>query len=114
MKREQVIKIFEQKTNVKKKIEVTVSYRIGGMNYFTGTSYPKGYYLAVQPYESGENFRSFTAFAGINALLETANRYSAKTLAQISSDITDEQIKPLMDAVLAKMNSEESHFTEVK
>ena len=39
-------------------------YSLGGMNYFTGRTEARGYYVSVSPVERGDGWVSYTAFSG--------------------------------------------------
>lgn len=39
-------------------------YSLGGMNYFTGKTEARGYYVSVSPVERGDGWESYTAFSG--------------------------------------------------
>ncbi len=39
-------------------------YSLGGMNYFTGRTEARGYYVSVSPVERGDGWESYTAFSG--------------------------------------------------
>lgn len=85
-------------------LEVRLSYGLGGMNFFTGTTEPRGYYLHVSPITKSEargfQMTGFTLFSGIKKLVQPAARFSEKTLASI--EVTEEMIAPLREHVLAK------------
>ena len=95
----------------KKIIRIKVDYRIGGMNYFTASTTPRGYYISVQPLEVGEHFESFMAFSGVAQILEPANRYSDKKLDAIAESIKSgvahqDTMKQLLDYVKEKNHIE--------
>lgn len=75
-------------------------YSLGGMNYFTGSKEPRGYYVSVTPTRFHEGGRSFTAFSGIKKLVEPAKAFSAKEFAGLV--ILPEVTEPLRQHVLAK------------
>ena len=39
-------------------------YSLGGMNYFTGRTEARGYYVSVSPVERGGGWERYTAFSG--------------------------------------------------
>lgn len=39
-------------------------YSLGGMNYFTGKTEARGYYVSVSPVERSNGWESYTAFSG--------------------------------------------------
>ena len=84
-------------------IEVVLSYGIGGMNYFTGTSEGRGYYLHVTPTKVGNGFKSFTAFSGTKSLIEATKRFSDKRLGELAATALALDAYPrLLDYVLGK------------
>ena len=92
-------------------LRVEVYYDMGGMNYFTGKSHPRGYRVSVVPVEVRENSVSFRAFSGGFNMLEEADRFSAKRLEQLALEVKDGKINigPLKAYVLA-----ENGLTEVE
>jgi hypothetical protein len=72
-------------------IEIEVGFAGGGMNYFSGSSSSRGYYLYFSPvnlsYERGFATREFLVGTGAKQLLQPAARYSASTLAKIVSKV---------------------------
>jgi hypothetical protein len=84
-------------------IEVTLSYNMGGANYFSGMTEGRGYYLGVTPLKVGNGFKSFTAFSGTKTLIEATKRYSDKRLGELAATALASDIYPrLLDAVLSK------------
>ena len=70
-------------------IDVEIGYELGGSNYFTGGSTPRGYYLSVQPVkELQPGMTSFIAFTGTKTILERAERFSAKRLEELAQEET--------------------------
>src|SRR5579863_7708018 len=61
---------------------VDLYYNLGGMNYFTGTSEARGYYLSVTPEERTNGMRIATAFTGTKQLVLAVQRQSPKSLAK--------------------------------
>ena len=61
-------------------LQVEVYYSLGGMNYFSGRSESRGYYLSISPIEvgsvAGGNLISYTAFTGYKFLLFESGRKS--------------------------------------
>jgi len=92
-------------TTPNKFLEVSVYYDQGGMNFFSGTSKRRGYYLSVTPIEIDGVFTKSTAFSGTCDLLEEVKRYSAgKLSAWASKARIQPQYKILVDHVTAKNN----------
>lgn len=83
------IKIAKIKTTTPTRfIETTLDYSKGGISYADYKQYPSGYYLHVQPItEKGDGFVSYTAFTGVKHHVAPGERFSAKTLQQIASDV---------------------------
>jgi len=71
-------------TRGKQTFEASVYYSLGGMNYFTGTAEPRGFYLSVSPVERSEKngitIKTYAAFSGTKILVEPAKRFSKKGL----------------------------------
>jgi hypothetical protein len=71
------------KTNVPNKyLVVEVYYNLGGMNYFSGKSEARGYYLSVTPQTIAGGVKTFTAFTGTKMLLLEVKRQSPKSLTE--------------------------------
>jgi hypothetical protein len=71
-------------------LEVEVAYNAGGMNYFSGETAARGYYLRMTPVyketsKSGGESTGFTMFTGRALLLSPAKRYSATTLVKVAA-----------------------------
>ena len=82
-------------------LEVSVYYTKGGLNYFTGGTTRRGYYLSVRPVTKGNGMVSYDLFSGCKRLLLETNRYSDKQFAravEIARDYEDE----LITAVVAE------------
>ena len=96
----QMLKLSTGDPNV---IVVTVRYSLGGMNYFSGRSEPRGYYLSAAPETHTENCRSFMAFTGTKILLEETKRFSQKRFDDITTEQrTLDNAGRLVDSVLTK------------
>ena len=59
-------------------IDVEVYYDMGGMNYFSGTTSPRGYYVSVIPVTRNGVTVSMVMFTGCKKLLMETSRFSAK------------------------------------
>jgi hypothetical protein len=80
-------------------LEVSVSYSIGGANYLSGGTTPRGYYLTVKPVTKGNNMISYTMFSGKSRLLLEAKRFTAKQFAsamEIAKSYEDELINAVV------------------
>ena len=73
-------------------INVTVRYRDGS-----------GYVLDVNPVTVEDGFELYAIFSGETALLQTASRFSVRTLEQLAARAQDHHLyQPMLDIVLAK------------
>lgn len=86
-------------------LKIQVYYHLGGMNYFTGKSEGRGYYLSVTPVkrERGPVFssESFVGFSGIKKLLLPVSRQSEKKFQEAVS-MVDANQQELIDYVCKK------------
>lgn len=86
-----------EKTNF---IQLSVSYNLGGINYFTGRPSPRGYYLHATPVERSE--RSGMAMigsvlgSGIKDCLLEVSRQSEKQMG-IACSLAEERAKTLLE-----------------
>ena len=66
--------------------KIEVYYHLGGINYFTYKTEPRGYYLSITPVykenRGGYNMESYTAFTGIKKCIKTVTRKSIKAEAE--------------------------------
>jgi len=67
-------------------LDVEAYYSLGGMNYFTGRSDPRGYWFSIQPVYVDGCCTSFTAFTGVKHLLKETARFSQKAMDSAASD----------------------------
>lgn len=96
---------FQHKENKTKKVDIEAFYHLGGMNYFQGKVEQRGYRLAVTPKEVSGSFIKTTAFTGTWKLLQTASRYSEKTLVELARYAeAKQQYTDLLNWVLEKNN----------
>lgn len=102
-----LIKLKENKNANFLKIEV--NYNLGGYNYFTYKSEPRGYYLSISPvqrYErDGIGFESYTAFSGVKLLLLEVSRKGKKAEAEAERIATEKEAE-LIEYVCNKNNLE--------
>ena len=98
--------LVEMTENKEQVLEISVSYNEGGMNYFSGNSNVRGYYLHVSPIsesiEGTVKIRSFTMFSGIKMLLKEVRRFNQREFETLTP--TQEQINKLVNHVLEKEN----------
>ena len=76
-------------------LEVSVYYTKGGVNYFSGNTNPRGYYLSVRPVKRGNNMVSFDLLSGCKRLLLETARYTDKQFQraiELAKDYEDELI----------------------
>ena len=83
-------------------VEVSLSYDLGGWNFFTGESEARGIYVNVSPVEKGDGWRSFTAFSGIKMLVKPLKRFNKKIFESFVPEETD--VERLLTHVLNKNN----------
>ena len=105
-KRERLIKNIQ--TEDGSIIEVKIDYRIGGMNYFTGSTVERGLHLSVSPVRVSKSScgtystRSYTAFTGLHHLVKPLSRYNAKVLNEFPID--DDVVNLMVSRVVNKNN----------
>ena len=87
-------------------LEVSVYYALGGSNYFSGGTTPRGYYLSVRPVTRGHNSVSFDLFSGYSKLLLETNRFSAKQFERAVA-LAAQHKEELIAAVVAKSKGED-------
>jgi hypothetical protein len=100
-KRERILKTIPLKDDPEgRNLEISLSYSLGGMNYFTNNPEPRGYYLHVTPIARINGFVSFTAFSGFKVLVEAAERFTQNKLDSLT--VPDEMIQRLVMKVCVK------------
>ena len=100
MSQKRIIKEFKiiggnTKANV---LRLTLEYRLGGHNYFTGSNNPRGLMLSCSPLEVGDGWVGYVGFSGTNSHVLEMKRFSQKTLDNFVPD--EAQIKRLVDHVI--------------
>lgn len=97
-------------------IEVRVYYNKGGINYASGNTEPRGYWLSVSPvtieHRNGMEIRGFRFFSGIKSFIEPAARFSAKKLEQIAATVRDAPPAGLA-GMLASVKEKDPDFAPV-
>lgn len=72
-------------------IVVELDYQMGGVNYATYKTEPRGYYVCVRPLslEKGEHsvMERFTMFGGVKFFYAEAKSFGAKKLEQLAAQI---------------------------
>ena len=71
------------------RLDVGISYALGGMNYFTYKDEPRGYYFSLQPWESDGVWRKFAAFSGVKMCVLPCGRQSRKRFEEAKGMIDD-------------------------
>lgn len=95
------------------RLKLVVSYTKGGMSYFTGSSIPRGYDIAVQhDRHSDQGFTSMLLDGKGNptAVLEPAARFSAKTLERIANDVRNGKHDELIARLYSKAKANRSEY----
>lgn len=87
------------------RMQLIVNYTTGGMCYFTGNRYSRGYEIAVR-YDrlSDQGWVSIIIDGKGNptSLVEQAARFSAKTLDRIANDVRNGKHNTLIEALYAR------------
>lgn len=103
--RERVLseEVLKETPEGREMLRTTLSFRAGGINYYSYRTQPRGYYVTVLPFRTevsaGLNVEIFTLGAGRGALVAEAKAFSAKRLAEMTVD--EGVIAELRAAVLA-------------
>jgi len=81
-----------------------VYYNKGGMNYFSGRTEERGYYLSVSPVERDERgiIECYTAFSGVKTLILPVKRQSDKAYQQ-SVELAKEKEPALRQRILEQI-----------
>lgn len=102
-------------------IDVHVSYKLGGINWFTGNHEKRGYYIDVQPIERRDGWQVMTAFTGVKGCIREAKRFSASALKKLHQDILADvegefgnYVQQLVEYVLTKNSLDIGDYTLVK
>ena len=68
-------------------IDVTLSYRKGGLSYATYKQVPRGFFLSMSAMQIKDGFESFILFGNrsFSAFIEQAGRYSEKRLKELAT-----------------------------
>lgn len=75
-------------------LKFQVYYDKGGINYFTGETDKRGYWVAVKPVtksvsENGVSWEKALMFEGFKCFLKETNRFSRKTLDSILAEVKE-------------------------
>jgi len=85
-------------------LRVTLEYRMGGHNWFSGENIPRGIAISVSPLHVKEHSTSYLGFSGTAMHIKDMTRFNAKTLRELVP--TDEQLDRLINHVIADQNLE--------
>lgn len=102
MSKKSVLKKYDESYN--KDLKIELYYSKGGMNYFSGNTERRGFYLSVSPVErtnhgNGIVSESYMAFSGTKKLILETSRYSKKS-EQESEKLVEDEIPTLVDYVV--------------
>jgi hypothetical protein len=101
-----VSKEYEAIPNTTYELKIQVYYDKGGMNYYSGGTNKRGYYLSVTPVQIQRQgnvmIESYTAFSGIKKLILEVERQSEKS-AQKAKELAEYSIPELKQYVLNQM-----------
>ena len=81
-------------------LEVSVYYSLGGTNYWSGGTTPRGYYLSVKPVTKGDRTISHVMFTGQSRLLFQTQRFAAKQFeraVEMAKDYEEELIAAVVE-----------------
>jgi hypothetical protein len=92
---------FKDRTHLK----VSLEYTLGGMNYFSGNQYPRGYRISITPVSRSEGMESFTMLgnrrsSGGYVMIEEATRYNKKRLIELAKQF-EPKLQEIFDAYIA-------------
>jgi len=84
-------------------VKVSLSYDEGGINYFTGSSTVRGYYLCARMVTLLGGAESYAAFSGYRRLLEESKKFSRAKLQRLAELAASSEFLPnLINAALAE------------
>ena len=93
--------------------EASIYYAKGGMNYFSGESVQRGYYLSVKPVcRSEDGTRSYMLFSGVGSLLLTATRFSQKVYDSLWGSNHDGLVSKYIQRMEIEEEAYESNGTD--
>ena len=88
-------------------LEVEVYYHLGGINYFSGQTTPRGYRVGFKPCNEGNGMIEYTLMSADKKIdggcvtIETADRYNAKRLMELA-ELIDPKVLELQAAYEAQ------------
>jgi len=99
-----------------KELEIKVNYSLGGINYFSGNTNPRGYYLHLTPLSitemaDGTKIMSCTLMgdkktSGFKVIIEETKRKSQKRLDELNNKF-DEKVETIRDMF------EKEHYKDI-
>lgn len=93
MQRDRQVSFYVSLGDTKHTFEVRVNYMLGGHNWWTYETDPRGIFLGITPMKIAYNddnsvrMSSYTAFSGTRVLLKELQRYSEKQLLLAADEI---------------------------
>lgn len=86
-------------------VEICVYYSLGGANYFSGNTNPRGYKVSITPCEVSKGMVSYTLLGGEResggyVAIEGAARFKAKRLAELA-ELIDPNVPDIVEAFAA-------------
>lgn len=82
-------------------------YELGGINYFTYTDEPRGYYVSVTPVKRSNGFESYTMFTGYKQLVQPCSRKSKK-----QQEIAESKYIEIRDTLIERLAQENGYKLE--
>ena len=82
-------------------VKVSISYNLGGMNYFNMSNEPRGYYASIYPVQVGESFEVTKGFSGYRFLIMEVKRQSEISLNAAIAELS-KKLPPVIMQVLEK------------
>ena len=82
-------------------------YDLGGMNFFTHETEPRGYYVSVVPVSRSNGLESYTAFTGCKQLVQTCSRKSKK-----QQELAELKYKEVRDLLINRLLQETGYTLE--
>jgi len=103
MSRDRIIKRYKIVNHPQwNELEISLSYNIGGWNYFTGENKARGLQLHCTPQHRTESSRIVTGFTGIYKHVLDMARFNAKTLREYK--VSPEDYNAVKNHVINKHN----------
>lgn len=105
MGRNRIIKRYPILNNPQwNELEISLSYDIGGMSYFTSTKQARGLQLHCTPQSRSETSRIIQGFSGIYKHVLDMERFNAKTLREY--EVSPEDYEAVKQHVINEHNLE--------